>query len=102
MVATASAEEQQGPLHGPEPAPAILLGYRKWWLRRPTRAISRRIATPRLWTDLRKAPLRVQLLLATGAIGLGCFAPVFGASLAAFLCVDGLLAWRGLRARVIA
>ena len=80
----------------------ILLGYRMWWLHRPTRAISQRIATQRLWADLRRAPLRAQLLLAAGAIGLGWFAPVFGASFAAFLCADGLLAWREWRARAIA
>ncbi len=80
----------------------ILLGYRMWWLRRPTRAGSQRTATVRLWTDLRKAPFRTRLLLAAGTIGLGWFAPVFGASFATFLCVDGLLAWRGQRARAIA
>lgn len=80
----------------------ILLGYRMWWRRRPTRSVSQRIATRRLWSDLRKVPLKAKLLLAAVTVALGWFTPVFGVSLAAFLCVDALLAWQETRARAIA
>lgn len=70
----------------------IVLGYRMWWLRRPTQAGQNRPTARRVWTQLTKAPPLALVVMAGTAIGLGLFAPVMGVSLMAFLLVDAALA----------
>ncbi|KAA9374295.1 PepSY domain-containing protein [Microbispora cellulosiformans] len=70
----------------------IVLGYRMWWRRRPTRGFGR--PYPRGgWRGLHWGVL-VPLALLTAVIGY--YLPLMGISLAAFLVIDVLL---GLRAR---
>jgi uncharacterized iron-regulated membrane protein len=74
----------------------IVLGYRMWWRRRPTRG------------GLPKGPRRGALaalkpheavLVVVVLAAVGWFAPLFGLSLAAFVAVDVVLGWwRGRRA----
>lgn len=72
----------------------IVLGYRMWWLRRPTRSAAHQRSAQRVWTELRKAPPLVLISMALIAAGLGWFAPVMGGSLAMFLVVDASLTLR--------
>ncbi|WP_328189769.1 hypothetical protein [Marinobacter sp. OP 3.4] len=71
----------------------IVLGYRMWWLRRPTRSGEGQ----QLWHRILKAPPLALLAMALVATGLGVFAPVMGVSLLVFLVVDAGLAIRGRR-----
>lgn len=73
----------------------VVLGYRMWWQRRPTRGFGRPI--PR--GQWRRAPKPAVVVLALVALGVGWFLPVLGMSLAVFLVVDVLL---GLRAAAAA
>ncbi|BBZ26891.1 peptidase [Mycolicibacterium madagascariense] len=71
----------------------VLLGYRMWWRRRPTRTAGFVIARgPRrgVLSELRpyEAVLAVVALAA-----FGYFAPLFGVSLAVFVAVDVALGW---------
>ena len=75
----------------------IALGYRMWWLRRPTRELSHQRSAQRVWTELLKAPPLALLAMALVAVGLGWFAPVMGVSLGVFLVVDGLLTFRSYK-----
>lgn len=75
----------------------IALGYRMWWLKRPTRGVSNQRSAQRVWTELLKAPPLALLSMALVAVGLGWFAPVMGVSLGVFLVVDGLLAFRSYK-----
>ncbi len=69
----------------------VVLGYRMWWKRRPTRGFGR--PTPR--GQWRKAPPAAVVALGVGAVVVGWFAPLLGISLVAFLVVDALLGLRG-------
>lgn len=71
----------------------ILLGYRMWWVRRPTRGGLPSPLVPR--GQFRKLSQPVGFLVVLGAVAIGWFAPLFGISLVAFLAFD---AWRGHRA----
>ncbi|MFE2941401.1 PepSY-associated TM helix domain-containing protein [Streptomyces sp. NPDC059255] len=74
----------------------IVLGYRMWWLRRPTkeRRLSAGRAMPRgAW---RKVPPRLLVPLGVATVLIGWFLPLLGISLLVFLLLDGAL---GLRAR---
>ncbi len=85
----------------------IVLGYRMWWLKRPTRgdyrggtyrgADYREMDPHRVWAHLRKAPPLAWLLMAVVTVAVGLFAPVMGVSLLVFLLVDGLLAFKAYR-----
>jgi uncharacterized iron-regulated membrane protein len=70
----------------------VVMGYRMWWTRRPTRGFGR--PTPR--GQWRKAPPVAVVALGVGAVVVGWFAPLLGISLVAFLVVDALL---GLRSK---
>ncbi|MEU4323906.1 PepSY-associated TM helix domain-containing protein [Nonomuraea dietziae] len=71
----------------------IVLGYRMWWQRRPTRGFGR----PYPRGGWRRAHGAVLAPLSLIAVAVGWFLPLMGISLAAFLVIDVLL---GLRARV--
>ena len=73
---------------------AIVLGYRMWWRRRPTRG--------GLPTGHRRGALSAlrpyeAVLLVVALAGIGCFAPLFGLTLALFVAADAALGWRQRR-----
>jgi len=70
----------------------IVLGYRLWWLRRPTQSGQASPTARRVWTELRQAPPMALAAMALVALGLGWFAPVMGVSLLVFLVIDAVLA----------
>lgn len=72
----------------------IVLGYRMWWLRRPTRGGLPSPLVPRGRFRLLSQPAGFLVVLA--AVAIGWFAPLFGISLVAFLALD---AARGYAAR---
>jgi uncharacterized iron-regulated membrane protein len=72
----------------------IVLGYRMWWHRRPTRGRGGR-PVPR--GQLRSIPWPAAAVVALLAVAIGWFAPLFGLSLLGFLVIDGLLGWRARR-----
>jgi uncharacterized iron-regulated membrane protein len=77
----------------------IVLGYRMWWRRRPTRDLGTwggGKPVPR--GRLRRASLPTALVALVLALAIGWFAPLFGVSLLAFLVIDVLLGWRARRA----
>jgi uncharacterized iron-regulated membrane protein len=74
----------------------IVLGYRMWWHRRPTRGRGGR-PVPR--GQLRRATLPTALVSAVLAVAAGWFAPLLGLSLLGFLLIDVLLGWRARRRR---
>ena len=69
----------------------IVLGYRMWWLRRPTRGRGWRLV-PR--GQLRKVAWPVATGAVLLAVVLGWFAPLLGVSLLAFLLIDVVLGRR--------
>jgi uncharacterized iron-regulated membrane protein len=74
----------------------IVLGYRMWWQRRPTRGHGRwQGGRPVPRGRLRGAGRPAALAAVVLAVVIGWFAPLFGISLLAFLGVDVLLARRG-------
>lgn len=72
----------------------VVMGYRMWWQRRPTRGFGR--PTPR--GQWRKAPPVALVALGVAAVVVGWFAPLLGISLVAFLIIDALLALRSRKA----
>ncbi|MFK0245507.1 PepSY-associated TM helix domain-containing protein [Amycolatopsis azurea] len=74
----------------------VVLGYRMWWQRRPTRATGLRFGRPIPRGQWRKAPPALVAGLVVLAAAIGWFVPLFGISLLAFLVIDLLL---GLRSR---
>ena len=72
----------------------IVLGYRIWWRRRPTRARGRRLL-PR--AQLRQATLPAATVAVLLAAAVGCFAPLFGISLLGFAVIDEMLGWHARR-----
>ncbi|GAA2411024.1 PepSY-associated TM helix domain-containing protein [Actinomadura vinacea] len=70
----------------------IVLGYRMWWRRRPTRGFAR----PYQRGTWRRVHWAVLVPLAIAAAGIGVFLPLMGISLVVFLLLDVLL---GLRSR---
>ncbi|WP_367135601.1 PepSY-associated TM helix domain-containing protein [Saccharothrix sp. HUAS TT1] len=76
----------------------VLLGYRVWWLRRPTRGFGRPV--PR--GQWRKAPRAQLFVVLVVAAAVGWFIPLFGLSLLAFLLVDAVLSRRSRRGEDVA
>lgn len=69
----------------------LLLGYRMWWIRRPSRPQNNPLSTlTACWLSL---SIPWQLLIVTLTIMLGYCLPVLGASLLVFLFIDVLL-WK--------
>jgi uncharacterized iron-regulated membrane protein len=68
----------------------VVLGYRMWWKRRPTRGFGR--PTPR--GQWRKAPPAALAGLGAGALLVGWFVPLLGISLVVFLVIDAVLGRR--------
>ena len=66
----------------------IVLGYRMWWQRRPTRGGAWAAGRPPLRGALRQLSTPTLLLVVLVAVGVGWFLPLFGISLLAFLLVD--------------
>ncbi|MFJ8914305.1 PepSY-associated TM helix domain-containing protein [Amycolatopsis sp. NPDC102389] len=74
----------------------VVLGYRMWWQRRPTRATGLTFGRPIPRGQWRKAPPALLVGLLVLAAAIGWFVPLLGLSLLAFLVIDLLL---GLRSR---
>ncbi|WP_181700361.1 PepSY domain-containing protein [Nocardia sp. GTS18] len=72
----------------------IVLGYRMWWQRRPTRAGS--LPMPPRRGVLRKTSLWITVPLVAAAVVIGWFVPLLGLSLLGFFLIDVAL---GLAAR---
>ncbi len=77
---------------------AIVLGYRSWWQRRPTRGDAR-VGRPPVRGAWRRTTWPVRIGVVVGTVVVGWFVPLLGLSLAAFLVVDLLLAARRSRGR---
>ncbi|WP_410657110.1 PepSY-associated TM helix domain-containing protein [Amycolatopsis sp. lyj-112] len=74
----------------------VVLGYRMWWKRRPTRATGLTFGRPIPRGQWRKAPRVLVAGLVVPAAVIGWFIPLLGISLVLFLVIDLLL---GLRSR---
>ncbi len=72
----------------------VVLGYRMWWLRRPTRAGGLTFGRPIPRGQWRKAPRATVAAFVLLAAVVGWFVPLLGISLLAFLVVDVLLGLR--------
>ncbi|MDQ2586964.1 PepSY-associated TM helix domain-containing protein [Saccharothrix yanglingensis] len=68
----------------------VVLGYRVWWLRRPTRGFGRPVPRGQ-WRKVPRAQLVAVLVVAALV---GWFVPLFGLSLLAFLLVDAVVGTR--------
>ncbi|MEW2546188.1 PepSY-associated TM helix domain-containing protein [Streptomyces sp. NPDC047002] len=66
----------------------VLLGYRMWWRRRPTRGGGRRLPAPPARGAWRRLPGRVLAPAAVALCVLGYFLPLFGIPLAVLLAAD--------------
>nr|WP_249417095.1 PepSY domain-containing protein [Streptomyces sp. TS71-3] len=66
----------------------VLLGYRMWWLRRPTRTGGRAFGRPPVRGAWRRLRGRVLAPAVVGAAVLGYWLPLFGLPLLVFLAVD--------------
>ncbi|MFI9010082.1 PepSY-associated TM helix domain-containing protein [Actinosynnema sp. NPDC053489] len=73
----------------------VVLGYRIWWLRRPTAGFGRPVPRGQ-WRKVPRAQLVVVLVVAAA---IGWFLPLLGLSLLAFLVVDAVLSARSRRRR---
>lgn len=73
---------------------AILLGYRMWWRRRPTRGAGFALPTGQRRGALSALRPYEAVLLVVVLAGVGYFAPLFGLTLALFVAVDVALGWR--------
>ncbi|UZN03515.1 PepSY-associated TM helix domain-containing protein [Cellulomonas sp. S1-8] len=79
----------------------VVLGYRMWWARRPTRSPG---FGPGPWLPpggLRRAPRVLAVLVVGVAAVVGWFVPLLGVPLLGFLLVDVLLAVRARRRREV-
>jgi uncharacterized iron-regulated membrane protein len=75
----------------------ILLGYRMWWRRRPTRSVGFVLPNgPRRGALSALRPYEAALAIIALAV-FGYFAPLFGLSLIVFIAVDVVLGWRKAR-----
>ncbi|WP_319448676.1 MULTISPECIES: PepSY-associated TM helix domain-containing protein [unclassified Mycobacterium] len=70
----------------------VVRGYRMWWQRRPTRGSTWAVGRAPLRGTLRNVSPAALVALATVAIAVGWFLPLFGLSLLAFLVVDAAVA----------
>ncbi|SDH46942.1 Uncharacterized iron-regulated membrane protein [Sinosporangium album] len=75
----------------------IVLGYRMWWLRRPTRGRTWSFGRPYPRGGWRAVPWPILAVLAVAAIAVGYALPLLGVSLLVFLAVDVLLGLRNRR-----
>lgn len=78
----------------------IVLGYRMWWQRRPTRAEAWGVGRPYPRGSFLALswPLRAAVVATCAALAWAL--PVLGVSLLAFLLIDALIGWRSRRAAV--
>lgn len=66
----------------------VVRGYRMWWQRRPTRGSAWAMGRPPLRGAIRNMPPAIAVAIVAAGIAIGCFLPLFGLSLLAFLVVD--------------
>ncbi|GAA4934959.1 PepSY-associated TM helix domain-containing protein [Streptomonospora halophila] len=72
----------------------IVMGYRMWWQRRPTRSGALGVGRPFPRGSFRALPLGYKLAVVLLLALIGFAVPLLGASLLLFLAVDVLLGWR--------
>ncbi|MFJ2619435.1 PepSY-associated TM helix domain-containing protein [Glutamicibacter sp. NPDC087344] len=72
-------------------ATMVVLGYVMWFKRRPTKNPSQRMGKTPSRGGLARAPWWGAALVLLAALAVGCFLPLMGLSLAAFLLVDVVL-----------
>jgi uncharacterized iron-regulated membrane protein len=77
---------------------SILLGYRMWWRRRPTRGAGFALPAGQRRGALSALRPHEAALLVLALAGFGYFAPLFGLTLVIFVAVDVALGWRLRRA----
>lgn len=70
----------------------IARGYRMWWQRRPTRGSAWALGRPPTRGGLRAVHPAVAAVVVAGALAVGWFLPLLGATLAGFVLIDVLLA----------
>ena len=70
----------------------VIRGYRMWWQRRPTRGTAWAVGRPPLRGTLRSLSPGAIAALVIGALAVGWFLPLWGASLLAFLLGDAVVA----------
>ncbi|MGX6449031.1 PepSY-associated TM helix domain-containing protein [Patulibacter sp. S7RM1-6] len=78
----------------------IVLGYRMWWQRRPTRGPRLGVGKPMPRGAWRHLPWPVLVPLALATVVVGWFVPPLGVTLVAFLLLDGLIGLIGLARRL--
>ena len=78
----------------------IVRGYRMWWQRRPTRGSDWALGRPPLRGAIRGLPPLGIAALVVVTVGVGWSLPLFGLSLATFLIVDAVIAYRKRSAHV--
>lgn len=74
-------------------AAMVVLGYRMWWQRRPTRAGGWRPGAAYPSGGLRVLPGPMLLAVLVVTVSVGYFLPLLGASLLAFFLIDGVRGW---------
>lgn len=70
---------------------AIVLGYRMWWQRRPTRGSEWAVGRPPPRGGLRRVHPAAAVAVVAGAVAVGWFLPLLGMSLVVFVLVDAVL-----------
>lgn len=80
---------------------SVVCGYQMWWRRRPTRNHRFRLPRSPRRGALRGLHTHEAVIAVVAVVAIGWFAPLLGASLAAFVAVDALSGWiiRRRRAR---
>lgn len=71
----------------------IVLGYRMWWQRRPTRSEPWSLGRPYPRGSFLALSLPLKAAAALSCVAVGWAMPVLGVSLAGFLLIDALLSW---------
>lgn len=78
----------------------LVLGYRMWWLRRPTQASTFAFGPPPMRTVWRRVPGKILAPIILAVVLVGYLFPLLGASLVVFLALDTLLARRKSAQRI--
>ncbi|MCT7657739.1 PepSY domain-containing protein [Mycobacterium sp. CPCC 205710] len=66
----------------------VVRGYQMWWQRRPTRGSAWAVGRPPLRGAMRNTNPAAVLGVGAAAVAVGCFLPLLGISLAAFVATD--------------
>lgn len=78
----------------------IVLGYRMWWQRRPTRTEAWGVGRPYPRGSFLALSWPLRTAVALSCVAVGWAMPVLGVSLLAFLLIDALIGWWSRRSAV--